>query len=337
MLFRSSLPSYKYCGPDRSGDSEIGNWNSNLHNAFVQGSLECYSHDCWAEGKDPITTETGAFNPSSDFFHLDSVGIWFGRPLSVNAKTGKPNNSPPWADPHFELEAPWIGKRFSPALLEIFGTNPWDDPNQDYDFRPKKGSYLIDSGVIIPGINDGKDENAFLETEKPGVPVNPRSDTENLTILNHPPLYPGQNRKFVGDAPDIGAYEYGDSVYWIPGFRYPHPSVPIPKNNAANVPMDYSLAWNYPYKKDYSGTAATVTVSGPGINRTESFQYPNNVLFETFLPGETYNWSVIVDGVSSDNWTFTTSDKEYPLNDRSIDTAIVDSMVIPYQIGRAHV
>ena len=148
----------------------------------------------------------------------------------------------------------------------LFGANPWDDPNQDYDFRPKKGSYLIDSGVIIPGINDGREENVLLETEKPGVPVNPRSDTENLTILNHPPLYPGQNRKFVGDAPDIGAYEYGDSVYWIPGYRYPHPSVPIPKNNAVNVPMDYSLAWNYPYKKDYSATTATVSLSGPGVN-----------------------------------------------------------------------
>jgi len=40
---------------------------------------------------------------------------------------------------------------------------------------------------------------------------------------------------------------------------------------------------------------------------------------------------VIVDSVSSDIWTFTISDKEYPLNDRSLDTTIVDSMLIPYQ------
>ena len=333
-----SLPSYKYCGPDRSGSSEIGNWNSNLHNAFVQGSLECYSHDCWAEGKDPITLQTGDFNPSSDFFHLDSVGIWFGRPLSVNAKTGIPNKSAPWADPHFELEAPWIlnRARSDSRLIELFGAIPWDDPNQDYDFRPKKGSYLIDSGVIIPGINDGRDENVFLETEKPGVPVNPRSDTENLTIFNHPLLYPGQNRKFVGDAPDIGAYEYGDSVYWIPGYRYPHPSVPIPKNNAVNVPMDYSLAWNYPYKKDYSGTTATVSLSGPGVIRTESFDYPYNVLFQTFQPGGTYNWSVSVDGVSGGSWTFQVDDKIYPTNDRSIDTT-ASEVILPYQIKNLEV
>ena len=61
------------------------------------------------------------------------------------------------------------------------------------------------------------------------------------------------------------------------------------------------------------------------------------MLFETFLPGETYNWSVIVDSVSSDIWTFTISDKEYPLNDRSIDTTIVDSTFIPYQIKNLQV
>ena len=71
-------------------------------------------------------------------------------------------------------------------------------------FRPKKGSVLIDAGVVIPGVNDGQDID-----------------------LNHPPLYPGQNRKYIGSAPDIGAYEYGDSVYWIPGFRYAYPSVPF--------------------------------------------------------------------------------------------------------------
>jgi hypothetical protein len=95
--------------------------------------------------------------------------------------------------------------------------------------------------------------------------------------------------------------------------------------------MEYGLAFNYPWKTDYTGTSATVTVSGPGINRTETLQYPNNVVFETFLPGETYNWSVIVDNVSSDIWTFTVDDKIYPLNDRSVDINASDEMLIPYQ------
>ena len=47
------------------------------------------------------------------------------------------------------------------------------------------------------------------------------------------------------------------------------------------------------------------------------------------MPGETYTWTVTVDGVSSDNWTFTVSDKIHPLNDRSVDISAVDEMLVP--------
>jgi len=116
-------------------------------------------------------------------------------------------------------------------------------------------------------------------------------------------------------------------VYWIPGFRYSYPSVPIPSDGAVNVPLEYGLAFNYPWK----GTSATVSINGPGVSRTESLNYPENVVFETFLPGQTYNWSV--DGES---WSFTTSNKIYPLNDRSLDTTMVD-MLLPYQINNLQV
>tara|TARA_Y100001956_G_scaffold52822_1_gene51480 strand:+ start:136 stop:2310 length:2175 start_codon:yes stop_codon:yes gene_type:complete len=190
----------------------------------------------------------------------------------------------------------------------MFGENPWENNIQNYDFRPKKGSALIDGGVVIEGINDGTDKD-----------------------FNHPPSFPGQNRKFIGDAPDIGAYEYGDSVYWIPGYRYSYPSVPIPRDGAKGISMEYGLAWNYPYKKDYSGTIATVTINGPGLSRTVNFNYPKNVLFEEFQPGGTYNWSVTVDGISGGNWTFTVDDKIHPLNDRSLSKGLSDSTLLPFQ------
>jgi hypothetical protein len=79
------------------------------------------------------------------------------------------------------------------------------------------------------------------------------------------------------------------------------------------------LAWNYPYKKDYSSTKAVVTISGPGVNHTETFIYPKNVLFSSFKPNSKYTWSVSVDGVSGGDWTFTTNDGIYPLNERSVD------------------
>jgi len=280
-----SLPSYKYCGPDRWGPAEPGNANSKFHNSMAENSLECNTPDC----TDPSRED----NPILDPVFLDSSGIWFGRAYDENHKH-------PYSNVMFDLADAWSRNRAksNQRLIEEFGENPWEnDQIQNYDFRPKKGSALIDGGVVIPGINDGQDLD-----------------------YNHPPSYPGQNRKYIGAAPDIGAYEYGDSVYWIPGYRYPHPSVPIPSNGTVDLPMEYGLAWNYSYKRDYSNVTAVVNVVGPGVNRTETFQYPNNVLFETFEPGGTYNWSVSVDGVNGGNWTFTVDDEVYPLNDRSVDT-----------------
>jgi len=322
-----SLNVDKYCGPAKGeggdGKSVPGNWNSNIHNVIAEGSFQCFSEDCWAAGTDPMSYKTGVFNPWFDFPHLDSVGIWFGRLFAKRGTNGKPNL--PWATPSFELEKPWIQMRAKSEsfLLEKFGANPWIRPNQDYDFRPKKGSYLIDSGVIIPGINDGNDKGVV--------------SAEDGKDFNHPPLYSGQKRKYVGNAPDIGAYEYGDSVYWIPGFRYPHPSVPIPNDNASDVPVYYSLVWNYPYKKDYSNTEAKVTISGPGVNFTNKvFKYPYNVHFQAFEPGGTYNWSVTVDNVSGGNWSFKVEDKIYPLNDRSVDITN-NSSLLPSQVKNLEV
>jgi len=322
----------QYCGPDIAGGrekGEPGNWNSNVHNALVGASFQCFSEDCWAEGTDPMTNKTSKFNPVFDVPHLQSVGIWFGRSLSSKGKGGKEKGvegakaknilKGGYAYPTKELAKPWNRNlsNTESKIIKQYGFNPFKEDGfystdgnfygvQSYDFRPKKGSSLIDSGVIIPGINDGKDK---------GVP-----HPEDGIDFNHKPLYSGQKRKFVGEGPDIGAYEYGDSVYWIPGFRYPHPSVPIPNDGAVEVPIDHSLVWNYPYKKDYSNTKASVKVSGPGVNLTKEFKYPHNVFFQVFEPGGTYNWSVTVDGVSGGNWSFKTDDKIYPLNDRSVDT-----------------
>ena len=323
-----SLSVDSYCGPNIAGGRDIkepGNWNSNAHNLLVASSFQCSSEDCWAEGTDPLTNKTGVYNPTFDVPHLQSVGIWFGRSLASQGKSknevegaGKNILKGGYAFPGAELANPWsrnLSKTES-KIIKQYGSNPFKERGvysdgkfygvQSYDFRPKKGSPLIDSGVIIPGINDGNDK---------GVP-----HPEDGIDFNHKPLYPGQKRKFVGEAPDIGAYEYGDSVYWIPGFRYPHPSVPIPNDGEVEVPIDHSLVWNYPYKKDYSNTKASVKVSGPGVNLTKEFKYPHNVSFQVFEPGGTYNWSVTVDNVSGGNWSFKTDDKIYPLNDRSVDT-----------------
>ncbi|MBI9017315.1 MAG: DNRLRE domain-containing protein [Phycisphaerae bacterium] len=71
------------------------------------------------------------------------------------------------------------------------------------DFRPKAGSELIDAGVVVPGFTD---------------------------IYN-------------GSAPDIGAYEYGDTDYWIPGCKFDKASTPIPPDNTSGVKTDADLMW----------------------------------------------------------------------------------------------
>ena len=273
----------KYCGPGgKPGTKVRGNINSSLKNTAVDHSFVCTAIDCgtdrWEVDYNPVT--------------LDTSGIYYAR-ANVEKR--------PYYTVRSEFENPWsIYKAYSDEkLLEDIGIDPLKNKIQNYDFRPKKGSSLIDGGVVIEGINDGTDKS-----------------------LNHPPLYTGQNRKYIGEAPDIGPYEYGDSVYWIPGYRYPHPSVPIPSDGATDISLEYGLAWNYPWKTDYSGTSAFVAISGPGLTETKTFQYPNNVMFVSLRPGATYHWSVYVDGVSGGSWTFTTKDKLYPINDLSIDPTI---------------
>ena len=263
-----------------------GNQHSVLRNSLVESSLGCPTPDCWPYPP----SENEILNPG-DAFYLLEKGIWFGTAFG-NASL------------HKELTNPWQRSLTNPDSLYFDGYYSPDDRTQDYDFRPRKGSTLIDAGVVIPGINDGQDLQQ-----------------------NWPPSYLGQNRRFVGDAPDIGAYEYGDSVYWIPGYRYPHPSFPIPRNNAVDVIPDYSVVWNYPYKRDYSSTMASVTINGPGVNRSEIFRYPNNVMFQEFQPGGFYTWAVTVDGMSGGTWSFQVDNDIFPMNDRSIDTTLHE--VIP--------
>lgn len=84
------------------------------------------------------------------------------------------------------------------------------DP-KNYDFRPKEGSPLIDAGATI--------SLADLPSK----------------ISNY------KGSQFIGTAPDIGAYEFGDRRYWIPGRKMNIASTPVPKNGGTNVNSDADL------------------------------------------------------------------------------------------------
>ena len=56
------------------------------------------------------------------------------------------------------------------------------------------------------------------------------------------------NSEYHGLAPDIGAYEYGDTNYWMAGYKLAHASVPIPKSNSTNQSIDRELIFQQGYK-----------------------------------------------------------------------------------------
>ncbi len=127
------------------------------------------------------------------------------------------------------------------------------------DFRPKEGAEIIDAGAAIEG----------------------------------------KQIDYIGDAPDIGPYEYGDPNYRIPGYQANLSSRPVPPNNALNVKTDADLMWLEGYKSKahhvYFGT------NGKELKKTSESSdlyqglFTNNIFSPgELLPGKTYYWRVDV-------------------------------------------
>ncbi len=138
------------------------------------------------------------------------------------------------------------------------------------DFRPRTGSVLIDAGTNITGITEG----------------------------------------YLDSAPDIGAYEYGASNYWIAGRKFPQSSTPVPPNLATNVQIDADLMWLEGYEAAsnavYFGTSPdslvfqgyqTNNIFNPGALSTgiECFWRVDAIGPEGTVVGEI--WSFTVEGI----------------------------------------
>ena len=153
----------------------------------------------------------------------------------------------------------------------------------NYDFRPKAGSPLVDAGALVN------------RNEVPSRVAN----------------FPGQ--KYVGSAPDIGAYEYGDTHYWIPGRLETTATVPVPKNRSKNVPINADLMFLEAYQAKehtvYFGEDPAELKAIASFKGTET-----NIASPTGLKGKTtYYWQVGALKQSGDEdrspvWSFTTTD-----------------------------
>ena len=150
-----------------------------------------------------------------------------------------------------------------------------------FDFRPVAGATaIIDGGVSVEGI------------------------TGTVT----------------GNAPDIGAYERGDTVYWIPGQRMEKASFPIVPDKAEHVPLNRDvLMWRPAYKATahyvYFGIDqnAVKNSDAKSPEYKGEFKCESNVLTLPKLAAkQTYWWrvdAVMPDGsvVPGDLWSFTTT------------------------------
>ena len=138
------------------------------------------------------------------------------------------------------------------------------------DFRPVGGSDVIDAGAVLPGFNDD----------------------------------------YIGGAPDIGAYEYGDSHYWIPGYRSKNKAnSPVPMNQSTTARPDADLiflaARNAISNRVYFGTdPESLNLLADNVPNAENIIDPGSLIDNT-----TYYWrvdTVLANAsvVSGDVWYF---------------------------------
>ena len=142
------------------------------------------------------------------------------------------------------------------------------------DFRPKKNSDLVDKGALIEG----------------------------------------KEIPYLGKAPDIGAYEFGDLNYWIPGFQDKIASTPVPPTESKTVKTDADLMWLTAYKaysSDIYIGGDFDTVKNASKNSPEfKGRQKNNIYSPGKLnAGKTYYWridEVTKNGTQKGNvWSFT--------------------------------
>ena len=142
------------------------------------------------------------------------------------------------------------------------------------DFRPKKNSELVDAGALIKG----------------------------------------KEIPYLGKAPDIGAYEFGDSNYWIPGFQDKIASTPVPPRESKTVKTDADLMWLKAYKANssdiyFGGDFDTVKNASKNSSKFKGRQKNNIYSPGKLNAGKTYFWridEVTRDGIQKGNvWSFT--------------------------------
>ena len=231
---------------------------------------QCYPSSCNAEGG------------GTAFTNRDSVSRGNVGTLDPGTQGGllNPYDLPGTHDYNLNLKLVSYGltpERERHVLYRSYETN---------DFRPALGSPLIDAGA----------ENTLAG------PSSVVDQSQASPVEGGPPT--------VGSAPDIGAYEYGHDIYWIPGKQYAHAAVPVPPHGSVGVLPSADLMF-------LQGAAAAshavyLAAAGNELVKVGELQDTRNILTPPapFSPGTSYLWRV--DAITSDGnmtqgtvWNFT--------------------------------
>ena len=158
--------------------------------------------------------------------------------------------------------------------------------------------------------NNCTGENVETNLENP-ISYDFRPKSTAINVINKGKPVTGFTNSIIGAAPDIGAYELGDSVYWIPGRREAKASSPILSDGAITTVNRDVLMWRPAYNalghNVYFGTdKANLKLKGGFFDENNVFSLPK------LVAGKQYYWRV--DAVMKDRsvikgdvWSFTTT------------------------------
>ena len=155
----------------------------------------------------------------------------------------------------------------------------------------------------------GKVTESLLE-QKDNFDFRPKATA--IDVINKGKEVAGITNSFIGSAPDIGAYEYGDSVYWIPGRREVKASFPIVADGATIATERDVLMWKPAFQAIghnlYFGTDKdNLKLKGGFLGENNVFKLPK------LIAGKKYYWRVdavmkdIKTVIKGEVWSFSTN------------------------------
>lgn len=178
-----------------------------------------------------------------------------------------------------------------------------------HNYSPRKNGRRVQDLVRDMANWDFRPKADALEWIDQGTPVSVTIQGVSVAV----------SERFNGAAPDLGAYEFGDAFYWIPGRQAATASMPIPKDGAEQVRLDADLM----YLIGLGGSSASIYLgsSPEDLKPVATLDAYRNIV-ELAGPhalgaGRRYYWRVDTrraDGaqVLGEVWSFTTVAGESP-------------------------